>query len=122
MVFIFFFFSSWWFQKQRHHPFFFMATIHLLSLRPTCGTLQYSLFPPRTQRNHTGTDTPTCVTFLPFFSHLKKHDETQQSSFGLFVVKAATCVVFGTHDEHIQGGNCNTCVGNLADYLMNSGM
>ena len=29
-----------------------------------------------------------------------------------------TCVVIGTHDENIQGGNCNTCVGNLADYLI----
>jgi profilin len=38
------------------------------------------------------------------------------------VVKANTCVVFGTHDETIQGGNCNTCVGNLADYLFNNGM
>jgi profilin len=38
------------------------------------------------------------------------------------VCKAATCVVVGTHDENIQGGNCNTCVGNLADYLQNNGM
>ena len=47
---------------------------------------------------------------------------TTQGSTGLFVCKAATCVVIGTHDENIQGGNCNTCVGNLADYLLNNGM
>ena len=45
-----------------------------------------------------------------------------QGSIGLFAIKAMTCVDIGTHDEHIQGGNCNTCVGNLADYLMNNGM
>lgn len=46
----------------------------------------------------------------------------RQDNIGLFVCKAATCIVVGTHDENIQGGNCNTCVGNLADYLLNNGM
>mmetsp|Transcript_16010 Transcript_16010/g.38972 ORF Transcript_16010/g.38972 Transcript_16010/m.38972 type:complete len:127 (-) Transcript_16010:197-577(-) len=46
----------------------------------------------------------------------------KKGSNGLFVCKAGTCVVIGTHDENIQGGNCNTCVGNLADYLLNNGM
>ena len=45
-----------------------------------------------------------------------------QDKDGLFAWKANTCVVIGTHGENIQGNNCNTCVGNLADYLMNSGM
>ena len=45
-----------------------------------------------------------------------------QDSNGIFAWKANTCVVIGTHGENIQGNNCNTCVGNLADYLMNSGM
>ena len=46
----------------------------------------------------------------------------RQGNIGLFGCKAATCIVVGTHDENIQGGNCNTCVGNLADYLLNNGM
>lgn len=47
---------------------------------------------------------------------------TSQDKQGIFAWKAATCVVIGTHGENIQGNNCNTCVGNLADYLLNSGM
>lgn len=46
----------------------------------------------------------------------------KKDSNGIFAWKANTCVVIGTHGENIQGNNCNTCVGNLADYLMNSGM
>ena len=46
----------------------------------------------------------------------------KKGTSGLFVCKAATCIVVGTHNENIQGGNCNTCVGNLADYLLSNGI
>ena len=45
----------------------------------------------------------------------------RRGEYSLFVCKAATCVVIGTHDENIRAETA-TCVGNLADYLLNNGM
>ena len=44
-----------------------------------------------------------------------------QEKTGLFIVKSETCLIIGTHADHIQGGNCSIVVGNLADYLLNCG-
>ena len=103
---------SWRLGEHRPHPTHDHAIAH--ARRYPTKTLDATLARPKTPPP----PSPTLSTADP----PRPATPTTQGSTGLFVCKAATCVVIGTHDENIQGGNCNTCVGNLADYLLNNGM